>query len=108
MTREEAIWILDPETYQETMCETEYYAGFSGQEAKAAAFGEACRIAAAALRAWQSTAKLDRSRWTECDFCGNRVIEKVMLDYGGRYCTHCGRPLTEEAWAELERRVEKT
>lgn len=45
-------------------------------------------------------AHIDREAWEPCDFCrGDK--EK----YGLKYCQNCGRPLTEEAWAELEKRL---
>ena len=43
-------------------------------------------------------AKLDRSRWEGCEYCKNMSILKG-------FCYSCGRPLTEEAWAELERKI---
>lgn len=58
---------------------------------------EVCRMAIAALRAQQ--AKLDRSRWKECRHCQKGIF------YGNKFCRYCGRPLTEEAWTELERRI---
>lgn len=48
---------------------------------------------------------LDRSRWEGCNECENLVISRKMVGIGRRYCPYCGRPLTEEAWAELERRI---
>lgn len=49
--------------------------------------------------AQQTTEKLDRRRWCGCETCkGGRYRS-------GGYCPGCGRPLTEEAWAELERRI---
>lgn len=50
----------------------------------------------------QTPAKLDRSRWEGCKSC-----DKVNSAYlkGAIYCVHCGRPLTEEAWTEMERRI---
>lgn len=80
-----------------------------------------------------SSAKLDRSRWKGCDYCNANIYVKVkkylrpllaaatyvgelrdkLEDLTGgayvgvpkKYCPICGRPLTEEAWAELERRL---
>ena len=43
-------------------------------------------------------AKLDRSRWEGCEYCKNMSTLKG-------FCYSCGRPLTEEAWAELERKI---
>ena len=46
-------------------------------------------------------AKLDRSRWRweGCETCKGGRYRR------GEYCPGCGKPLTEEAWAELERRI---
>ena len=43
--------------------------------------------------------RLDRSEWEPCMWC-------VLNGQFGLndYCSACGRPLTDEAWAELERR----
>lgn len=46
-------------------------------------------------------AKLDRSRWEGCEYCK----ETVPKWYLWKFCPDCGKPLTEEAWAELERRI---
>lgn len=87
-------------------------------------------ISISALRAQPE--KLDRSRWVgcpccwkpECDCCAH-AARREELDpckscvkgyqesegeecpgyVAANYCHHCGRPLTEEAWADLERRI---
>lgn len=72
------------------------------------------REAISALRAQQSPATLDGSRLEGCFICkdatyldgdvcvsGTHYVELSEFDF----CPHCGRPLTEEAWAELERRI---
>ncbi len=78
-------------------------------------------------------AKLDRSRWKGCPDCKGEVFEKrrqymrpvmepltpekaimdklteltgiVYVKVKNEFCHTCGRPLTEAAWAELERRI---
>lgn len=82
-----------------------------------------------------SAVKVDRSKWKGCEFCigdfegytpqfrdvngKSRPLfipegkAKIVLngrynrdyDIPIKYCPFCGRPLTEEAWAELERRL---
>ena len=87
----------------------------------------------AALRAQQTPSKLDRSRWNGCEHCDVewepgeywsddfeydshefRIDDDSILYHDSRFgwegvtikfCPFCGRPLTEEAWAELERRI---
>lgn len=67
------------------------------------------------------TAHIGREKWEPCDVCSNakhivglalaimddgsdhRVDTKMNCEYS--FCPNCGRPLTDEAWAELERRV---
>lgn len=96
---------------------------------------EAFEMAVDSLRDQQTTVKLDRSRWDGCDLCiswdtkkpiddmhGDIVIHhgaitsflgyREIYDYRDRkvlgdfmFCPFCGRPLTEEAWAELEGRI---
>lgn len=75
------------------------------------------------------SAKLDRSRWEGCEMCSRtyrppewngggrhdfRVSQNALFYHDSKYgwegievkfCPMCGRPLTEEAWAELERRI---
>lgn len=43
---------------------------------------------------------IDRDKWEQCMWC-----EMSILTLDDRYCSACGRPLTEEAWKELERRL---
>lgn len=72
--------------------------------------------------------KIDRSKWEPCQFC--RTKNNIQLGFDGyddaiyittdndaaaiesdsfgfliEYCPKCGRPLTDQAWEELERRV---
>ena len=62
-------------------------------------------------------AHIDREAWTGC-VCNNgkkNCCTCISLECHacireskyrqGRYCSACGRPLTEEAWADLERRI---
>lgn len=78
--------------------------------------------------------KLDRSRWEGCDYCahhkdnvelcpmlshdesdcdrGMYIHDGCLISNSGefqyaeiKFCPMCARPLTEEAWAELERRI---
>lgn len=62
-------------------------------------------------------ANIDREAWTGC-VCNNGrkncctcISMKCHSCIGeseykkGRYCSSCGRPLTEEAWSELEKRL---
>lgn len=72
----------------------------------------------------RAPAKLDRRRWEGCSACASKCCELCLYqNFGGddwpcnvcrdgftgykpvNYCPACGRPLTEEAWAELERRI---
>lgn len=64
---------------------------------------EAVKWSIKALRAYHH--KLDRSRWEGCDYCENQKIREILLNNGRKYCSICGRPLTEEAWAEQERKM---
>lgn len=118
MTIEEAARILDPETSRDALWEYE-----EGDRLEAC--NEACRVAAAALRAQQTPAKLERNRWEGCEYC--EYSSAISYDSHGdgifivfdespkisgfdweakiKYCPFCGKPLTEEARAELERRI---
>ena len=51
-------------------------------------------------------AHIDREAWKPCEECQPRKLDHFILNrYGVKFCRHCGRPLTLEAWAELEKRV---
>lgn len=57
--------------------------------------------------------ELDRSKWDGCHYCDDKEtvmeldwiygLDHILTDY--KFCPMCGRPLTEKAWAELERRI---
>ena len=70
--------------------------------------------------------KIDRSKWKPClcykpscttcinmdawDRYGKPIVclkceNNSNYDPDDNYCSECGRPLTEQAWKELERRV---
>lgn len=101
MTREEAVDVF------EGLDELEAISLFYQRGGKADGLSihrikEASRMAIAALRAQQTSAKLDRSRWKGCRTCN---CQNSVFRNWGSYCPSCGLPFTEEAWAELERRV---
>ena len=69
---------------------------------------------------------IDREAWEPCEWCGsvgkkpdNWVCsleddnghtvtnDHMVVCATANYCPSCGRPLTEEAWADLERRLRK-
>lgn len=64
----------------------------------------AINMALDALRAQQIPAKLDRSRWEGCPNC-NKWQVYGYRNYKPAYCRDRGKPLNEEAWAEMERRI---
>lgn len=45
---------------------------------------------------------IDRETWEPCELC-----EKQRKVFNEKFCGECGRPLTEEAWAELEKRISR-
>lgn len=68
----------------------------------------------------QQPAHIAREKWDGCEWCCDEILfdsEAMSLELlhplrddnpqtvNPNYCPMCGRPLTEEAWAELERRV---
>mgnify|MGYP006870913316 FL=1 len=69
---------------------------------------ELYEMAVNALRAQQTPTKLDRTQWGGCDCCtvGDGEFRYLLDKWGDEdYCPKCGRPLTEEAWAELESKI---
>ena len=69
-------------------------------------------------------ARIDREKWELCEWCGsvgktpdNWVCtledenghtvtnQHIVVCVTANYCPSCGRPLTPEAWEELERRI---
>lgn len=56
---------------------------------------------------WQAynAFRLDRKRWNSCEYCKDKDVRKFLEASSIKYCKFCGRPLTDEAWAELERRI---
>lgn len=88
---------------------------------------EALRMAIKALES--QSLHIDREKWEPCERCigcGNCVFfcydddefpcKNCMLESttkkpfprfrSVKFCAHCGRPLTDEAWAELRKRLE--
>ena len=56
-------------------------------------------------------AHIDREAWKECPWCKSEYTV-IDDDFGQpvhpntiKFCWNCGRPLTEEAWDELEKRI---
>lgn len=54
---------------------------------------------------------IDRSAWKGCKYCEGGIYSDFAYDYAmgeetGNFCKHCGRPMTEEAWKMLEKRLE--
>ena len=84
---------------------------------------EALEAAIAALRP-SGEPPIDREKWEPCEWCGS-VGKKpdnwvctledddghtvtnnhIVVCATANYCPSCGRPLTEAAWTELEKRV---
>lgn len=56
------------------------------------------------MEAIKEPLRLDKSRWKECPYCPTEKSWYGRPKYV-RFCPVCGRPLTDEAWAELERRI---
>ncbi|MDE6261579.1 MAG: hypothetical protein K2M42_12135 [Oscillospiraceae bacterium] len=126
MTREEAVKALSLMEHVESIVAA-YEPGEIRNDTTVRELKEACRAAAAALRAQQAPAKLDRSQWEGCEWCisldksvGAHECGEMLAIRGVQYtrcgdgttysvkeqfCPICGRPLNEEAWAELERRI---
>lgn len=92
MTREEAIKILSPNSKSGLVRSVD---GFLPTNNVLCALD----MAITALLA-QQPRPLDRSRWEGCEYCKD-IPESILKGF----CYACGRPLTEKAWSELERRI---
>lgn len=108
MTKDEAIEIFEGVGELEG---TSIFYQPGGKASKLTIHGikEASKMAISALRAQQNPVKLGGNQWegcVVCDRCGEGGL--IELRCGGvkaKYCPFCGRPLTGEARAELERRI---
>lgn len=94
MTNEEAIKYLSPVV----------------KSARPSSYKASLGVAVSALRAQQ--ALLDKSRWKGCEWCRQfgSIPLRGFTPHGCtsttvKYCPCCSKPLTEDAWAELERRI---
>ena len=55
------------------------------------------------LKNEEEKVKLNRSRWDGCELC---IFQRgILRHYGHLFCQSCGKPLTDEALEELERRI---
>lgn len=99
MTNEEAIEVLENGAWWDLVgtmpCDRE----------ASVKFHNALEAAIFALRGQQTPMKLGRSRWEGCEHCRDKNLRMMWFLQSKRYCSRCGKPLTEEAWAELERRI---
>lgn len=64
-------------------------------------------------------ARIDREAWDPCQRCGSKCLTCAVNETRKctsckgwsnylplyKFCPKCGRPMTEEAWAELEKRL---
>lgn len=91
------------------------------------------RVVPLVYKTSEGTAHIDREKWEPCEYCQRRTspdeVSMLTTDENGSetgmfvfngilasntdglqmrqiyFCPICGRPLSEESWAELERRV---
>lgn len=108
MTNEDAAKILDPEKPEDRMDAYGRYGGFNGGKSCGRAYKQACTLAGRALR--RRPVGLDRRQWEGCPDCRREwgVLDGRTNRFEMReqiFCGSCGRPLTDQAWAELERRI---
>lgn len=117
MKIEEAIETLEE---KRKYCKMFYELSANPQEdyPSTAKFMNALELAITALRSMQEAGEpfhIDRSKWEYCLTCRDlqylphEMCADVKMpggsEIGASFCPSCGRPLTEEAWAELERRL---
>ena len=48
---------------------------------------------------------IERENWKPCKICKIKGLSEAWILQKKKFCQHCGRPLTEEGWEELERSV---
>ena len=48
---------------------------------------------------------IDREAWKPCKVCKIQGLSEAWMLQRKKFCTYCGRPLTDEAWEELEKRL---
>ena len=119
MKIEEAIETLEE---KRKYCKMFYELSTNPQEdyPSTAKFMDALELALTALRSMQEareTFHIDRNEWTaewiypenewnlpRCSKCGCNSKD-ATYGHKNNFCPKCGRAMTEEAWAELERRV---
>ena len=104
MTREEAIKALSLMEHVESIAAA-YGPGECRQGTTVRELKEACRMASEALCTQQAHTKLNRRRWEGCWSYNNQKVRNLGLRHGREYCPCCGKHLTGQAWAELERRI---
>lgn len=46
-----------------------------------------------------------RDAWEPCNVCKTQGLPEAWILQRKKFCTYCGRPLTDEAWEELEKRL---
>lgn len=99
MTNEEATKILKYEIFK--------FAQSRDMQECSTQYCDAIKIAIDSLRTQQTTKKLDRSQWDGCPFCRGKEDDRNDENHilRQRYCDVCGKPLTELAWVELERKI---
>lgn len=134
MTREEAARILDPETSAEVLREYgDGNAQIAACDEACRIAAEVLRNLQPTCNQITTDcnhyppAHIDREAWEPCEVCGEKdpfgnpkfshhfVVDESSLyfcdsDFGWegekiKFCPFCSRPLTEEAWAELEKRL---
>lgn len=119
MKIEEAIETLEE---KRKYCKMFYELSTNPQEdyPSTAKFMDALELALTALRSMQEareTFHIDRNEWTaewiypenewnlpRCSKCGCNSKD-ATYGHKNNFCPKCGRAMTEEAWAELERRL---